>query len=140
VVDPSQTVAFGMRANQQALRNAVENIAVFATTSYSAADPNAGDQYAALTQRMGANLDNPPGTQKITDIEAQIASAQTSMAAAQNRHTQTSAILQNFLQSIEGVTNEQVGAQILTLQTPLQASLQTTALLSKLSIVNFIPA
>jgi flagellar hook-associated protein 3 FlgL len=140
VVDPSQTVAFGMRANQQALRNAVENIAVFATTSYSAADPNAGDQYAALTQRMGANLDNPPGTQKITDIEAQIASAQTSMAAAQNRHTQTSAILQNFLQSIEGVTNEQVGAQILTLQTQLQASLQTTALLSKLSIVNFLPA
>ena len=42
--------------------------------------------------------------------------------------------------SIEGVSNEQVGAQILTLQTQLQASLQTTALLSKLSIVNFIPA
>jgi flagellar hook-associated protein 3 FlgL len=140
VVDPSQTVSYGMRANEQALRTAVQNIAVFAATAYSASDPNAAGQYAALTQRVGANLDEPSGTQKVSDIEAQIASAQTSMAAAQTRHQQTSAILSNFLQSIEGVSNDQVGAQILTLQTQLQASLQTTALLSKLSIVNFIPA
>ena len=140
VIDPSQSIAFGMRANEQALRNTVKNFAVFAATSYSAVNPDAGDQYAAVTQRVAANLDNPPGTQKVTDIEAQIASAQTSMTAAQSRHQQTSAILQNFLQSIEGVSNERVGAQILTLQTQLQASLQTTALLSKLSIVNFIPA
>ena len=50
------------------------------------------------------------------------------------------ALAKQVTASIEGVSNEQVGAQILTLQTQLQASLQTTALLSKLSIVNFIPA
>jgi flagellar hook-associated protein 3 FlgL len=140
VVDTSQSVSFGMRANEQALRTVVQNVAIFAATTYSASNPNAAGQYAALTQRVGANLDEPPGTQKVTDIEAQIASAQTSMTAAQSRHQQTSAILNNFLQSIEGVSNEQVGAEILTLQTQLQASLQTTAMLSKLSIVNFIPA
>ena len=138
VIDQSQTISFGMRGNEQALRTAVQNFAVFAATSYSAGNPDAADQYASVTQRVSANLDNPPGTQKVTDIEAQIAAAQTSMQSAQSRHQQTSAVLQNFLQSIEGVDNTQVGAQILTLQTQLQASLQTTALLTKLSLVNFI--
>jgi hypothetical protein len=138
VIDQSQTVSFGIRANQQALRTAVQNFAVFATTSYAASNPDAAGQYASVTQRVSSNLDDPPGSQKITDIEAQIAAAQTSMKSAQDRHQQTSGVLQNFLQSIEGISNEQVGAQILTLQTQLQASLQTTALLSKLSLVNFI--
>jgi hypothetical protein len=60
------------------------------------------------------------------------------MATAKDRHQQTQKTLTDMLQSIEGVSQEQVGAEILTLQTSLQASLQTTALLSKTSLVNFI--
>ena len=130
VIDSSQTVSFGMRANEQALRQAVANVAVFAATSYSSSDPNAAAQYGAVTQRLVSNLDDPPGQQTVSDIEGQIANAQSAMTAAQSRHQQTSAVLTNFLQSIEGVDNTQVGAQILTLQTQLQASLQTTGLLS----------
>src|SRR5262249_50870321 len=137
-IDPSLKVSFGMRANEQALRTAVQNVAIFAAMSFNTTDPNASAQYAAVTQRVGANLDSPQGAQKIPDIEAEIASAQTSMQSAQDRHKQTSAVLTDFLQSIEGVSNDQVAAQLLTLQTQLQASLQTTALLSKLSLVNFI--
>jgi flagellin-like hook-associated protein FlgL len=138
VIDQGQTVSYGMRANEQALATAVKNVAVFAATTYSSTDPNASAQYASVTQRVAANLDNPPGTQTVTDIEARVANAQTAMTAAQNRHQQTSTVLTNFLQGIEGVDNTQVGTQILALQTQLQASLQTTALLSKISIVNFI--
>ena len=43
-----------------------------------------------------------------------------------------------MLQQIEGVPTEQVAAQILALQTQLQASLQTTALLFKTSLVNYL--
>jgi hypothetical protein len=43
-----------------------------------------------------------------------------------------------LLQNVEGVSQDDVGAQILSLQTSLQASLQTTALLSKMSLVNFL--
>jgi len=139
-IDPGQTVAYGMRANEQALTTAVENVAIFAATTYSSADPNASAQYQSVNERIAANLDNPPGTQSVSDIEAQIANAQTAMTAAQSRHQQTSTVLTNFLQSIEGVNDTQVGTKILALQTQLQASLQTTALLSKISIVNYIPA
>jgi flagellar hook-associated protein 3 FlgL len=138
VIDQGQTVSYGMRANEQALTISMKNVAIFAATTYSASDPNASAQYDSVTERVAANLDNPPATQSVTDIEARVANAQTAMTAAQSRHAQTSTVLTNFLQSIEGVDNTQVGTQILALQTQLQASLQTTALLSKISIVNFI--
>ena len=48
-------------------------------------------------------------------------------------------MLTDLLQKIETVPQEQVGAQILSLQTSLQASLQTTAMLSKLSLINYMP-
>jgi flagellar hook-associated protein 3 FlgL len=139
-IDPSMSVNYGMRADEQALRLAVQNIAVFAATSYSASDPNAGESYAALTSRVSTGLDGAPGQQSVSDIEAEIAGAQTAFSAAQTRHTQTANMLTDLLQNIEGVSQEQVGTQILSLQTSLQASLQTTALLSKLSLINFLPA
>jgi flagellin-like hook-associated protein FlgL len=138
-VDPSLTVAYGMRANEQALRQAVQSIAVFAAQSYSAADPNAPGAYAALTQRVASALQGAPGQQKITDIEADLASAQATATAAQDRHQQSTKTLTDLLQSVEKVPQEQVAAEILALQTSLQASLQTTALLSKISLVNYLP-
>jgi len=60
------------------------------------------------------------------------------MKAAQERHDQTSATLQDFLQSITGVSNEEVGATILTLQTRMQASMQTTAMLFQTSLINYL--
>jgi flagellin-like hook-associated protein FlgL len=137
-VDPSMTVSYGLRANEDALRSAVQNIAMFAAASFSPSDPNANDNYRALSTRVASALDGPQGEQKVSDISAEIAAAQTSFQAAQTRHQQTSNTLTDLLQNIEGVSQEQVGAQILSLQTSLQASLQTTALLSKLSLVNFL--
>jgi hypothetical protein len=46
--------------------------------------------------------------------------------------------LNDFLQQIEGVSNEDVGAQLLTLQTRMQASMQLTSMLSQISLVNYI--
>jgi flagellin-like hook-associated protein FlgL len=137
-IDPSITVSYGMRANEDALRNAIGKIAVFAATGFSASDPNAGAAYSALTGRVTAALAGTSGQQKISDIAAEIAGAQTALSNAQTRHQQTGNMLTDLLQNIEGVSQDQVGVQILSLQTSLQASLQTTAMLSKLSLVNFL--
>jgi hypothetical protein len=137
-IDPSINVSYGMRANEQALRSAVQNIAVFAATSYSPTDANASASYTALTQRVGAALDGKQGQQKISDIESEIAGAQTSLASAKVRHQLTQATLSDLLESITSVPQEQVGAEILALQTSLQASLQTTALLFKTSLLNYL--
>jgi flagellar hook-associated protein 3 FlgL len=138
-VDPAVTISFGMRANEVALRTAVKNVAVFSAVSFSASDPNAESQYGALTTRLAGNLDPPLGKQSLSDLSAEIANAQIMAKDAQDRHTQATATVTDFLQSIENVSPDQVGTELLTLQTSLQASLQTTAMLSKLSLVNFLP-
>ena len=137
-VDPTTTVSYGTRANEQGIRWIVQSVAALAAASYSASDPNAAAEYGALTQRVNANLAVPDGVQKIGDIEASLASAQTVMQTAQDQHKQTSNTLQDMLQSIEGVDQNEVGAKILSLQTSLSASLSTTARLAQLSLVNYL--
>jgi len=137
-IDPTTTVSYGTRANEQGIRWIVQNVAALAVTTYSASDPNAAAEYSALTQKVYTNLAVPDGVQNITDIEASLASAQTAMQTAQDQHKQTSTTLQNMLQSIEGVDQNEVGAQILSLQTSLSASLSTTARLAQLSLVNYL--
>lgn len=137
-VDTSISVAYGMRANEDGIRRPIVDIAVFAAMSFSPSDPDGADRYIALRQRLQSDLNTTQGVQKVSDIAADISGSQTAVAAAQDRHAQTSAALSDLLQSVEGVPIEQVAAQILALQTSLQASLQTTALLAQMSLVNYL--
>ena len=138
-IDPSLAVSYGARANEDGIRTLVQNIATLAAVTVSPTDPNAADLSNALNQRLTANLSGSAGTQSITNIESDLANAQGSMSAATSRHQQTSATLNDFLQQIQGVSNEEVGAQILTLQTRMQASMQTTAMLFQTSLINYLP-
>jgi flagellar hook-associated protein 3 FlgL len=137
-VDPSIAVSYGVRANEQAIRSLVQNVAALAAVTFAPNDPNAAARSAALAQRVGANLDVRPGSPKIEDIEAELAGAQTTLKAATERHQQTKNTLSDMLEQIEGVPTEEVAAQIMALQTQLQASLQTTSLLYKTSLVNYV--
>jgi flagellin-like hook-associated protein FlgL len=137
-IDPSTTVSFGTRANEQGIRWIVQNIAALAATSYSSNDPNASASYAALNHRVYSALAVPAGVQNIDDIEGSLANAQTAMASAQSQHQQTSNILSTMQQSIEGVDTNRVGAQILSLQTSLSASLSTTARMASLNLLNYL--
>lgn len=136
--DQSLTVAYGARASEQGLRTAVQSLAVFAAAQFSSADPNGQGQYLALRQRIGFTLNGSPDRQQVSDIAGQLAGAQVALNNAKDRHSQTDTTLQNLLQSIQGAPQEQVAAQILTLQTSLQATLQTTAMLLKTSILNYL--
>jgi hypothetical protein len=137
-VGASTTIAFGMRANEQAITSLVANVAVLAATTYSASDPNAQTSYQALSQQVAANLDGQPGTQQINDIAADLVNAQTTMSNAANLNTQTQTTLTDMMQSIDGVNQNQIGEQILTLQNSLSASLSVTARLAQLSLVNYL--
>lgn len=137
-IDPSISVAYGVRANEEGLRTAIQSIAVLASRTFSPSDPNAEASYAALTQRVGAALSGAQGEQKIADIQAELGGAQATLGAAKDRHAQQQNTLTDMLQSVEGVSQEEVGAKILALQTNLQASLQTTAMMYQTSILNYL--
>jgi len=131
-------VSYGARANEEALRNSIQNVALFVATSFSPSDSNSQGQYQALTQRLNASLVGSANQQTVTDLSGELAGAQTAINNAKDRHSQSSTTLTNLLQSIEGAPQEQVASQILALQTSLQATLQTTALLLKTSLVNYL--
>jgi hypothetical protein len=91
-----------------------------------------------LKDRLNTALVGSANTQKMSDLAGELAGAQTALNNAKDRHDQTGLTLQNLLQSVEGAPTELVASQILAMQTSLQATLQTTALLLKTSLINYL--
>jgi flagellin-like hook-associated protein FlgL len=136
-IDQSLTVQYGARANEDAIRNQIATIAAFAAMTTSSSDPNAGAQVAELSQRVTGALSTPSG-QRVTDIQAEFANAQTVMSDAQGRQTQAKSMLQSIVDQAESISENEVATQLLALQTNLQASYQTTSMLAQLSLVKFL--
>jgi flagellin-like hook-associated protein FlgL len=139
-VDSALNVSYGVQANEQGLRSVIENVAVFAAVSFSASNTNSTAAYTALSKRVGLALTTQPnnGNQTTVNIETELANAQNSIKTATDQQQQMQATLQDFVQSITGVSNEEVAAKITTLQTQLSASLQVTAMLTRLNITNYL--
>jgi flagellar hook-associated protein 3 FlgL len=137
-VDQTIAVNYGLRANEEGIRRLVQNVAAFAAVSFTPTDAAGPARYAALSQRVAASLAFADGTQKIEDIAGELAGSQRTLKAAQERHQQTRGTVEGLLDTIEGIPTEQVAAEILALQTRLQASLQTTSMLYRISLVNYL--
>lgn len=137
-VDQGQIVANGARANEETFRIGLAQFAIMAAETFPASDTNSQARYDAMVERVQNQLGFPDGTQKPSEIIVELGSAQTAMTQAKERHTTTKNYLSGKLEGIENVTTEEVAMQILSLQTQLQASYQTTSLLSKLSLTNYL--
>lgn len=137
-IDQSITIQYGARANEQAFVHALQNVAVYAAVTTNASNPNASAQSTALSQRIGANLAVQTGQQSIQDVEAEFAGAQTAIKSSTDRQNQMKGMAQTMLDSIEGVSTDEVATKILALQTALQASYQTTATLYQTSLLKYL--
>jgi len=138
-VDQSQTVQYGVQANEPAITRILKNVALLAAVTTSSSNPNAGQQVSALNTRVTANFLTQSGQQSIQDIESDFANAQTTMKDVSSWQSQAQTSLQNVVSATETVSPDQVASELLQLQTSLQASYQTTSMLSQLSLVKFLP-
>ena len=138
-IDQSITVQYGARANEQALRYQLQNIAVYCAVTTNAANPNSKGQVNALQQRIAANLAPQTGQQSIQDMQAQFAGAQNAIKASTDRQTQLKGMAQTMLDQIEGINQDEVATKILALQTSLQASYQTTSMLYQTTLTKYLP-
>lgn len=137
-VDSAQSIQFGAQANENAIRQVLQQTAVYAAVTATPTGTNSAAQIAALSQRITANLATQTGQQTIQDMQTDFANAQTTMQDVGARQTQAKAALQSMIDQTEGVSQDQVASQILQLQNNLQASYQTTSMLSQLSLVKFL--
>ena len=137
-IDLSISVQYGAQANEQAIRQQLEGVAVYGAVTFSPTAANSAAAAAALSARSAINLVSQPGQQTISDIQTDFASAQVMMQDATARQTQTQSMLQNLVDQTETVSTDQVASQILQLQTTLSASYQTTSILAGLSLAKFL--
>lgn len=137
-VDQSITVQYGARADEQAFRHMLQNVAVYAAVTTNASNPNASMQVSGLSQRVSANLAPQNGQQSLQDIQAEFAGAQTAIKQSTDRQTQLKSMAQTMLDSIEGISNDEVATKILALQTSLQASYQTTSMLYQTNLLKYL--
>jgi flagellar hook-associated protein 3 FlgL len=138
-IGSSQTVQYGVQANEQGITSQLKAIAAYAAFSTLPSNTNASAQISALSQSVSHALSTQPGQQSISEIQTDLANVTTTIKATTALQTQTQATLQSLVSNIETVSPDEVATQILALQTSLQASYQTTSLLSQLSLVKFLP-
>ena len=97
-----------------------------------------GARYQELASRVRDKLAFGAGTTSIADLHVEVVGISESVESARQRHVASEGVLTKAVEDIEGINLEEVAAQILTLQTRLQASYQTTSILSQLTLTSFL--
>ncbi len=138
-VDQSASIQYGVRANEQAIRSALQSVAAFAAVTTSPTSTNATALVGALNQRVATSLTPQGKQQSVADIQTDLATTQVAMKDVSARQSQAQLTLQNLVDQTETVNTDQVATEILALQTRLQASYQTTSMLSQLTLVKYLP-
>ena len=138
-IDPSTTVSYGTRANEQGIRWIVQNIAALAATSYSSSDPNASASYTALNQpRLYRARRSGRRSKHQRYRGAAWPTRRTPWLRRKSQHQQTDEYADDHAAIDRGGRYDQLGAQILSLQTSLSASLSTTARLARSICLNYL--
>ena len=93
--------------------------------------------YKELTGRVSQVL-NFKGVQSLESIVTGLGLAASTLSKTQDRHDLVMASANELMGDIQQADPYEVGVKLTTLQTQLQASYQVTAMLSQMSLVNFI--
>jgi flagellin-like hook-associated protein FlgL len=131
-------VSYGVEGNESGFANFVRSLVVMADSSFSG--DTAGGAYDATVSRqlnmLSSSHDNEAGSIKAISVGLGLAQATAKDVAT--RQTTYKGQLQDILGNVENIDDNTIASEILALQTRLQASYQTTAMISKLSLVNYM--
>lgn len=138
-IDENLTVGYGARANEEGYRQVVQALAAFVATDFSSSQPENQRFYQAMADRSNAVL-TPDGAEAsgIRQNHMEFAAVQRTLADAKERHRIEEGALKLMVEGIEGINDEEVAAQLLTLRTNLEVSYQATSMTMKLSLANYL--
>jgi flagellar hook-associated protein 3 FlgL len=139
-IDEGTSVRYGVQANETGLRELVMSLAAVAVQSYQPADPNAHAKFDAIAARNVSRLAESHNSEdgSIEMITVELGNTQAAAKSIGDRHNAYKAQLETMLSDIESVSDEEVAMEMLALQVRLQASYQATAMISQLSLVNYL--
>ncbi|MDA7949630.1 MAG: hypothetical protein MPJ78_19415 [Hyphomicrobiaceae bacterium] len=137
-VDDAISVSVGARANEDALRDVMKTFAAVTSEIFDPNDPDAADRYHEMRLRAATNLSFQGTAQAVDDIITELTVSKTVMGQANERHKASDSLMRDVIGEAEDADIFEVSAQILALQTRLEASLQVSVSMSSLSILNFL--
>jgi len=139
--DANLAIGIGARANELPFRNALAGLAVMAIATFST-DPalHAAEsaRFEALRDRTSDRLDPQVGPGNVKGVLSELANATVSLKTAGDRQLAAESIWKEALGTVENADPEEVAAALRTLQVKMEASYQTTSILSRLSLVNYL--
>ena len=136
-VDNGIAVGVGVQANEPAFIKALAAFAVLAVEPFNTADQNDRDHFKALATRAQTVLGNA-STESIGDVQVELSNSAVAVKDAQTRLKQKTSYYQDLVDGVETADSTSLSVQILSLQNRLQASYQTTSILSKLSLTQYL--
>ncbi|GGB37277.1 hypothetical protein GCM10011316_06740 [Roseibium aquae] len=155
-VDDNLEVSYGARANEQGFADVMKGLAAFVAADFSAPalptnptqaqiDANAAEQaqlqrfYNGLTERLRAVLEPSSADQSgIVDISTEISIAYRTVQYTDDRHTQVKSSYETTIGEIVGVNDELLAAEILQLQTNIEASYRASSIVFDLTLADYV--
>ncbi|WP_350334856.1 flagellar biosynthesis protein FlgL [Coralliovum pocilloporae] len=137
-VDDNVVVDYGIRANEEGLRELVQDLAVFIAQDFSAGGATEKSRYDALANRLDNRLADDQGEGTVNQIRIELAAAFKTADVLKERHTAVRGTLLTTLEEKKGVDLSETVVSLRSLQTRLQASFQASATLLELRLTNFL--
>ncbi|WP_305983972.1 flagellar protein [Roseibium sp. MMSF_3544] len=139
VIDSNLTASYGVRANETALQELVQSLATFVAADFSGGTQTDEEYYNALSSNLRSLL-QPVGVDQsgIVDISTDIAITHRTVSLTSERHVQMKSTYEGTIAEIEGIDQNQVAAEILTLQNNLEVSYRASSILFNLSLSDYI--
>ncbi len=137
-IDKSISLSYGARADEEPFRKIIQNLSVLAAEKFSATVADDQVRYSELRNRVSSELAFKPPATSVLQVVAEFGQKQGVLAKIQERHLATKNTTGEILGNIENADQFEVSAQILQLQTRLQASFEISSRLSQLSLLQFL--
>ncbi len=137
-IDTGITIGIGVQANEEGFQRVMSNLAAFVSETYTASNPNDQGRYNALSDLIRTDLGQQSGVQRVQDIQTEIALTTNQMKLADDRHKTKINMVQTVISDVEDANQEETAAKLLSLQTKMQAAYQTTAIISRLNLTDYL--
>ncbi|MBD8890429.1 flagellar protein [Roseibium litorale] len=138
-IDQNLIINYGARANEQGLADVVKSLAIFVAADFTGGTDQDEIYYSQLATNLRGILQPSTTDQSgIVDISTEVSIAHRTLSATSDRHLQMKSSYQTTIDEIEGVDKELLAAEILQLQTNIEASYKASSIVYNLSLVNYL--
>ena len=139
-IGANRVLNIGVQANEAPIRKVLAGLAMMAAdagTTAVSGTPEA-KRFGALSDHAARLLVSNDTTGGVPGIASDLGLAASTLSDTKTENRTNRNTLQSSLDGVENISAEDVTAQLLQLQTQLQASYQVTSMLSKLNLVNYL--